>query len=1059
MLKKEWKSLLHNKLLLVVVVAVIVIPTIYTTLFLGSMWDPYGNLDKLPVAVVNKDQPVVYEGKKLQVGEELTDKLKEEESLCFNFVEDEVAEQGLKNGTYYMVITIPEDFSENAATLMDDKPKKMELRYETNPGTNYIASKMGETAMEKVKNSVAEEVTKTYTEAVFDQITEAGDGMQEAADGSVELKDGVSKLAKGNETISENLDLLAESSLTFRDGSETLQIGLEKYVDGVSSVGSGAGQLDEGAAELKSGVASAREGISALSDGTGQLADGSSVLKAGTEAFSSGLSELNGKIPALKEGIYALADGAGQLEAGSGSLSMGISNADTAMETLCAGLEQLEAGTSTLPEATGALQQGADQLNGGIKKLADSVSSRLVPGANALESGLHAVNGENGANSKGIADGAAQLNQGLTQLSTQLHSMAGDTQSVRQSTTETTGSVDASQARSAVSGLYEQADCLSSLAAGLNDGEAGPVSVTSVDGLSDALAAAVEAGDINQAAAIANQAIAAANANAGAAQDADNRLANAAAQTAQAKNALNQGSQAVRAAADRVNTGLNQITAKQTTVSETNSTTGVSQAQLAAVIQAVDQLKEGSGTLNTNVASYTAGVQQVTAKTPELTAAIQQVSDGLQGQILPGTEALADGTTRLHTQTPELVSGIQAASEGSRQFQTEAMTPLKEGAEQLHAGAKQFNQGTKTLKGNVPTLETGISQLDAGAKTLDTGAASLSQGIAQADAGAKQLLAGSNQLYDGTVQLKEGTGSLLSGTKELISNHDSLLQGTAKLSNGAEQISDGARQLRDGSLELGDGIEKVYDGTDTLASGLKNGAKQVKDAKTTDDTVEMFAAPVEARETQITTVENNGHAMAPYMMSVGLWVGCIAFSLMYPLTKYKGKLKSGISWWLSKASVLYTVAILQAIAMIGLLHVLDGFTPLETGKTLAFACLASVTFMSVMYFFTNTFGKVGSFLMLVFMVIQLAGSVGTYPLEISGSFVPYLHDWVPFTYTVEAFRSTIAGGESIQNAVIFLLIWFVIFNLLTVLVFQIRTRRIKSHKGTLDHWLEVHGLA
>ena len=60
--------------------------------------------------------------------------------------------------------------------------------------------------------------------------------------------------------------------------------------------------------------------------------------------------------------------------------------------------------------------------------------------------------------------------------------------------------------------------------------------------------------------------------------------------------------------------------------------------------------------------------------------------------------------------------------------------------------------------------------------------------------------------------------------------------------------------------------------------------------------------------------------------------------------------------------------------------------------------------------------------MLIFMVIQLAGSVGTYPLELSGSFVPYLHDWVPFTYTVEAFRSTIAGGESIRNAVIFLIV-------------------------------------
>ena len=53
-----------------------------------------------------------------------------------------------------MVITIPEDFSANAATLTREKPEKMELSYETNPGTNYIASKMSETAMEKIQSSV-----------------------------------------------------------------------------------------------------------------------------------------------------------------------------------------------------------------------------------------------------------------------------------------------------------------------------------------------------------------------------------------------------------------------------------------------------------------------------------------------------------------------------------------------------------------------------------------------------------------------------------------------------------------------------------------------------------------------------------------------------------------------------------------------------------------------------------------------------------------------------------------------------------------------------------------
>lgn len=88
----------------------------------------------------------------------------------------------------------------------------------------------------------------------------------------------------------------------------------------------------------------------------------------------------------------------------------------------------------------------------------------------------------------------------------------------------------------------------------------------------------------------------------------------------------------------------------------------------------------------------------------------------------------------------------------------------------------------------------------------------------------------------------------------------------------------------------------------------------------------MFATPITDEETKITTVENNGHAMAPYMMSVGLWVGCLAFCLMYPLTEYKGKLKSGFAWWASKASVLYPVAILQGVLLILLLHVFDGFT-------------------------------------------------------------------------------------------------------------------------------------
>ena len=91
MLKQEWKSLLHNKLLLLVVVAIILIPVIYAGLFLKSMWDPYGSVSNLPVAVVNDDQPVEYEGTTLQIGADMVDELKDNDSMAFNFVDAETS--------------------------------------------------------------------------------------------------------------------------------------------------------------------------------------------------------------------------------------------------------------------------------------------------------------------------------------------------------------------------------------------------------------------------------------------------------------------------------------------------------------------------------------------------------------------------------------------------------------------------------------------------------------------------------------------------------------------------------------------------------------------------------------------------------------------------------------------------------------------------------------------------------------------------------------------------------------------------------------------------------
>ena len=212
---KQKQSFLNRHFKGIALTAIVLIPTIYTTLFLGSMWDPYGNVDQLPVAVVNEDQAVEYEGKTLDVGGELVEKLQENQQMDFHFVDSAKAQDGLQDGTYYMVITIPSEFSENASTLMDADPKKMQLLYETNPGTNYIASKMSESALAKMEKEISASVTQEYTETIFEQMGTLGDGMTEAADGASEISDGVTQLEEGNITITENLKLLSDSTLTF----------------------------------------------------------------------------------------------------------------------------------------------------------------------------------------------------------------------------------------------------------------------------------------------------------------------------------------------------------------------------------------------------------------------------------------------------------------------------------------------------------------------------------------------------------------------------------------------------------------------------------------------------------------------------------------------------------------------------------------------------------------------------------------------------------------------------------------------------------------------------
>lgn len=905
MVKQEWKSLWRNKILMIVLVFIIAIPAIYTTLFLGSMWDPYGKLDELPVAVVNLDEPVEYEGETLNVGQKLVDKLKEDGSLCFNFTDADQAERGLKNGTYYMVITVPKNFSENATTLMDTVPKKMELDYKTNPGTNYIAMKMSETALEKIKTSVAQEVTKTYAETIFDKISEAGDGMKDAADGAGEIYDGTEKLSDGNKTISDNLKTLSEGTLTFKDGTSELKVGLSSYLDGVNQLSDGSTTLANGATSLLTGALKLNDGANSLSDGTKTLTSGTATLESGAKTLESGLKTYT-------DGVKQANDGAAVLNANSSALTAGA-------QQLTAGNEQLSSGSA--------------QILGGLNQMSSTVKSGLPS-----------------------EDKITELSGGLDTYSAAIGKMNEELQNTSLPSEEELAALNAvkTDLTNSLTNAGDNAKSLYVLAAQLQ-----------------------ASGDLQTAAQVK--------------EIADSLAANV---TSAANDAT-----AIGAVFEQVTPSLSKVT----------------------------ELKSGVAELNENKELVLGGAKTAVSG---MYSGLANVSYALDTQIIPGMSTLDGGISQ-----------------------------VSDGAKSLSSGLTSYTSGVAQVGGGLTQLNDNSAQLNSGANQLSSGASQLSSGAKSLDSGADELKSGTKTLADGTKTLDDGTKTLTSGFATLTANNSKLTSGANQLADGAVTLNDGAGQLYDGSITLGNGLSDLKDGANTLKTGLEDGQKTIDENKGDDAVYEMISSPVKSNETKISNVENNGHAMAAYMMCVGLWVLCIAFCIMYPLTEHHGTIKSGFSWWLSKAGIAYLVALVAAYAMIGSLQLFLHFEPTELLNTFLVAGITAIAFMSILYFFNVWLGKVGSFLMLIFMVVQLAGSAGTYPIEISGDFVATIHKWLPFSYAVDAFRGTISGNGNILEVTIVLLSIAIIFTLLTIMMFNIRAKMIKNNKKGLYDFIEKCGLA
>ncbi|MHA5105326.1 YhgE/Pip family protein [Oenococcus oeni] len=746
---KEWKRVFRNKGLAFLLIGIMFVPALYAVIFLSSMWNAYGKAGNLPVAVVNNDKGASYQGKKINLGSKIKKKLLKNSELDFRSANEKQANKRLSDGKYYMLITIPKNFSASSTTVLSKNPQAISIKYVHNSGLNFIADKMTESASHEITATVESQIQKTYSKQLLSGLKKS--------------KNGMNKAANGGQTLSNGLGQLYSGTTTATNGSQTITNGLNQASNNLPTMSSGASQLASGNSELSSSLAAVAESIDSK-----QAASKSQI-----DQLTSGLNQLT------------------------------------------AGLKQLSSLPTTLPQS---------------------------PDEQKIENSMN------------------QIKSSLTTTGTATKSAAASIQAAGASATSA-----GSDIQTAGTSAAKIAELIPKIA------ETNPQ-------LASELKKDLE--------------------------DIDSSLTSA--------------GNNIKAVGPSLSSAGNQLSSIGNSTSSAGSSLQTVATQLNTLQQMLPLLKE------------------LENKLPEL--------------------------KKLGTQGPTATSGAVSAIEN---------------------------------------LESSLSTISIGIKT--------------------QAVPASNKLANGASQLYSGFNTLQSGV---------------------DKLSSGSNNLTSGLKTLASSTQTAQSGSQKLTYQLRNGTKKLATISTKQVNVKHLSKPLKAKDSDTHKVPNMGTGLSPYMIAVGLFVGALATGIFYNLNEVEYKPRTVREWFFQKAAVFVTIAVAQGLIVIGGLIIFDGLKPNQIGMTFLVAIISALAYMLFVLMMNLFFGHVGSAVALVLLVLQLSGSAGTYPIQLSNAFFEAIHPYLPMTYTVEALRKTISLNGNPAFDLILLLIFGLVSLALMLIGMTIRRNRL-----------------
>lgn len=425
----------------VTLIAIILIPMLYSSIYLSAFWDTYGNLNSVPVAFVNLDKPISKDGEEYNIGKDVENNLKDNDKVKWNFVSYDDAKKGVEGYNYYAIIIIPEDFSQKLANSTDGNFEKPEVVYEGNKGKNYVFSQISQRVADGIKANIAEEIQKNTSKKLVDKLSEVKDKIRDARDGTGKINNGTQQLLDGSVT-------LTDGTLQAKNGSDKLQNGLKDAANGESQILNGTVSLIDGLNAFKENLTQKNNDVDRLVGGAKAVAQGTSLIKdkINKANLSKGMNDAANGIDGIsktvdyadslitsalrdfkvngsfcQEDIKNLMKAQGYLEAIkkqniSEKIGEPLKNASTSAQDLVNGLDQLQAGAQGVASGTEQLAKGIENTQAKAAAGAD----QLIAGANQLKNGNNSLlNGLNTAVVKAgeLKNGLANLNSGAANLS------------------------------------------------------------------------------------------------------------------------------------------------------------------------------------------------------------------------------------------------------------------------------------------------------------------------------------------------------------------------------------------------------------------------------------------------------------------------------------------------------------------------------------------------------------------------------------------------------------------------------------------------------------------